>query len=110
MCDRTAAYHQGISLMGIKNPLVNPATADSMGDKRRDFCGKVRMSQMSRAVQVWFRAMLTKAIWTNSSAFQRVDSTSCTMILLIMVCVVRLRITYQNIEDSGTDEDGEEGI
>ena len=40
--------------MGIKNPLVNPVTADSMGERRMAFCGNVRMSQMSRAIHVWF--------------------------------------------------------
>ena len=48
--------------MGMKNPLVNPATADNTGESRRDFFWNVRMSQMSRAVHVWFRAMLTNAI------------------------------------------------
>ena len=62
--------------MGMKNPLVNPATADNTGASRRDFFGNVRMSEMSRAVHVWFRAMLTNAIWKNSAGSQRLDSIS----------------------------------
>ena len=54
--------HNGMEVMGMKNPLVNPAIADMTGDKRIAFAGKVRMSQMRSAVQVWFRATLTSAI------------------------------------------------
>ena len=38
-------------LMGMKNPLVKPATAERTGERRKDLWGKVIMSQMSRAVQ-----------------------------------------------------------
>jgi hypothetical protein len=66
--------------MGMKKPLVNPATADNTGESRRDFFWNVRMSQMSRAVHVWFRAVLTNAIWKNSAGSQRLDSTSLNVV------------------------------
>ena len=45
-------------LMGMKNPLVKPATLEMMGDKRKALMGKAQMRAMSRAVQVWLRARL----------------------------------------------------
>ena len=70
-------YHHGMTLMGIKKPLVNPATADKTGERRMAFSGNVSMSQISRAVQVWLRVIFTKTIWRNSSRFQRCISTNC---------------------------------
>ena len=52
--------------MGMKNPLVKPATLEMMGDKRKDMMGKAQMSAMSRAVQVWLRARLTVTTWPNA--------------------------------------------
>ena len=52
--------------MGMKNPLVKPATLDTMGEKRNALMGKAQMSAMSRAVQVWLRARLTITTWPNT--------------------------------------------
>ena len=97
--------------MGIKNPLVNPATADSTGERRMDFCGNDRMSQMSRAVQVWLRARLTNTIWRNSTASQRLSSTNCSIMecLTHVVSPLQWKPTHQYIQDPGTDDDREEG-
>ena len=62
--------------MGMKKPLVNPARADMTGERRSAFCGNVRMSQISRAVQTWLSAKFTNAIWMNSSKLQRTISTN----------------------------------
>ena len=69
-------YHQGISLMGMKKPLLNPATADRTGDSRNAFCGKLTINKMSSAVQTWFKARFTNAICRNSIRFHRVMSIS----------------------------------
>ena len=44
---------------GIKKPLENPATADMTGDRRKAIPGTEQVRAMRRAIQVWFRAMLT---------------------------------------------------
>jgi hypothetical protein len=45
--------------MGMKKPLENPATADMTGERRNAISGTEQMRAMRRAIQVWFRAMLT---------------------------------------------------
>ena len=55
-------YPHGISLMGIKKPLVNPAIAASIELIRSALRGNVRMSQIVSATQTWLRATFTNAI------------------------------------------------
>ena len=52
-------YTHGMSLTGMKKPLVNPATLEMTGDRRMALSGKEQMRAMRRAVQVWLRAMFT---------------------------------------------------
>ena len=49
--------------MGIKKPLVNVATAAMTEERRNDLTGKEQMRAISRAIQVWFREMLTRRTW-----------------------------------------------
>ena len=59
-------YAHGISLTGMKKPLVNPATLEMTGDRRTALLGKEQMRAMRRAVQVWLRAMFTTTNWPNT--------------------------------------------
>ena len=51
-------YPQWRTPIGIKKPLLKPATAD-MTWARRNGSGMAQMRAMRRAIQVWFRAILT---------------------------------------------------
>ena len=49
-----------MSPTGIRKPLENPATAEMTWEKRNAVVGTAQMRAMRRAIQVWFRAMLTR--------------------------------------------------
>lgn len=60
-CNRFTIYtHQGgIESWGIKKPLAKPVMAVITGDKRNAILGNAHITNMSRAIQVWLRAILT---------------------------------------------------
>ena len=51
--------------MGIKKPLVNPATLEITGERRTALLGKAQMRAMSREIQAWFREIFTTTTWTK---------------------------------------------
>ena len=52
--------HQGgMESRGIKKPLVKPATELITGDNRNAILGNAQSTNMSKAIHVWLRAMLT---------------------------------------------------
>ena len=53
------AYPQCMTPTGMKKPLENPATADMIGERRNAIPGTAQIRAIRRAIQVWFRAMLT---------------------------------------------------
>jgi len=56
-CNRT--HQGGVKSRGIKKPLVNPATELITGDKRNAKLGNAQRTNISSAIHVWLRAMLT---------------------------------------------------
>ena len=53
------AHQGGMDSQEIKKPLVNPATELITGDKRNAILGNAQSANISRAIHVWLRAMLT---------------------------------------------------
>ena len=58
-CKIKYSHPQLSAPMGMKKPLVNPATAAMTGERRNALTGKAQIREISRAIQVWFRQMLT---------------------------------------------------
>ena len=61
------SYPQCRTPTGMKKPLVNPAIAETTGDRRNaTSSGKPQTRAMRRAIQVWFKATLTTRTWRNT--------------------------------------------
>ena len=71
-----------MSLMGMRYPLVNPATPETIGKRRTALSGKEQMRAIRRAVQVWLRATFTTTTCPNTRKLYESTFTSC-----VCVCV-----------------------
>ena len=52
-------YTQGVLSRGMKNPLVNPATLDMIGDSRKARSGTAQRRNVRIPTHAWFSAMAT---------------------------------------------------
>ena len=55
----THTHQGGIESRGIKKPLAKPVMAVTTGDNRNAILGNAQSTNISRAIHVWLRAMLT---------------------------------------------------
>ena len=76
-CVFSITHPQCMSWMGMKKPLVNPATLEMTGDRRTALLGKAQIRAMSREIQAWFSEMFTTTTCTKVKKSYDWELTNC---------------------------------